>query len=248
MKIYRLSQQMEFENFIDGNDLYESFEEVIDDNYEMSIFDFNFYVKKFNLNFNKHSSKIYSVTENDNQIFAIMEGNSFTFTKDPCEWIYNQSESDIIELLGVDESDVYISGLESTLKGLQENLSKAYHYTNKSAWEEIQEEGFLRTSSGTGLGNRYAHGIFASIDPEEYADGTYGEVCLEIDLDKLRSIMGEKTLNIYPEPEVMESVLGETLANVMGVNCNIEHSRDISPFTVIINHVIPFECVSIYGN
>jgi hypothetical protein len=101
-------------------------------------------------------------------------------------------------------------------------------------------------SSGTGLTNRYSYGIFTSTDPEEYSSGTYGNVCLELNLEQFKIDSNKPELNLSFEPDVEEYLIREYLRSTLG----IENSRDdvnssggMSPYTVIVNEIIPLQYI-----
>lgn len=95
---------------------------------------------------------------------------------------------------------------------------------------------------GTGMTNRYTSGVFASVNIEEHADGTYGDVCLEIDLQSFRQKLG-KPLDIEPEPDVLEASIDTTFASHLGIDHEPYVTDDMSEYTVIIGHTIPLAFV-----
>lgn len=155
-------------------------------------------------------------------------------------------ESEILEILDTKEEDIYMSGWECSIKQLQEDPSPVYHYTNEESWEQIQESGELEGSSGSGLGNRSISGIFTSLDSEEYATGSYGDICLEIDLPRFKKDMSVARLELYPEPEVYENELRNQLKNQIDRDLEtyeISDSYGVSIFTVIVGHAIPIKYI-----
>ena len=160
--------------------------------------------------------------------------------------IESLSEFDILEILEIEEDDVYISGWECRVKEFQEDPSSVYHYTNEQSWEEIQESGELLGYYGNGLGNREIHGIFTSLDSEENAIGTYGDICLEIDLPTFKKDMNLDKLKIYPEPEVFEIELKNILRDKIDRNLpsyEVPNSYGVSIFTVIVEYAIPINYI-----
>lgn len=162
--------------------------------------------------------------------------------KDIKQWIYDISESEALDILQLKEEDIYIAGIESTLKELRDNPVALFHWTTEDAWKDIQKHGVIKGSYGTGINNRSAYGLFTSVDPDEYSDGSYGNVCLEINLEAFHRDEGE-SLNLSAEPEMLERAIRETLADKMGVMESFEASSDISPFTVVVNNEIPLKYV-----
>lgn len=132
-----------------------------------------------------------------------------------------------------DIKDLYLCALEQTLGSLQDDPSGTYyHYTTEEAWEEIQEDGYMITSSGTGLENRGQSGIFTSVDPETYADGTYGDVCLKLDIEAYINDGHRATAEV--ESPVLEMEIANFINCVLDKECESYCSSDYSQFTVII--------------
>lgn len=132
-----------------------------------------------------------------------------------------------------DTDELHLSGIDTKYGDLKNNPEGTYyHYTTEDKWESIQEEGGMRSSWGTGLDNRNNFGIFTSIDPETYADGTYGDVLLEIDMTSYLKD-GHKATATIEEP-VLEYYLTEFISCVLDrENCGYV-SSDYSEQTVII--------------
>ena len=159
--------------------------------------------------------------------------------------ILNMSDYQILDLLGIEENDVYISGWECTIKDAQEYPGTVYHYTTEDKWEEIQSHKEMTQSHGTGLTNRNILGIFTSVDPEEHAIGTYGDICLSIDLANFKSSNSLSKLNLSPEPEVLENELHNCLIGKFRITdeLEIDNSGGMSSLTMVVHHNIPLQFI-----
>ncbi len=160
------------------------------------------------------------------------------------ETVMRLPESEALELLGIEEDDVWMGHWECTIKDAQEFPGMVYHYTTPEKWEEIQEHGGLIPSYGSGLTNRNASGVFTTCDPEELEVGTYGDVRLDIDLARFKTENNLPKLEINPEPEVLEVELHRNLLSKFGIDSREEVSSDMSPYTMIVNHFIPVEYIT----
>ena len=165
--------------------------------------------------------------------------------KDINDWIYNVNDSDLLRLR-IDTDNLYNGHVDSSLSDLQTDPGMVYHYTTEEKWEEIQSSGELVGSSGTGINNRYAYGIFTSTNPEEYAAGTYGNVCLQINLTQVKVDNNLPKLNLEFEPEVMDYLVREYIFNKLEIELRDDYPSDMSPYTVIVNHTVPLQYVTIY--
>ena len=88
------------------------------------------------------------------------------------------------------------------------------------------------------------------MDPEEYSTGSYGDVCLKIDLPRFKKDSNLKKLDLYPEPEIFEKDVKNSLKSYFP---NMEHtsldsSSGVSDLTVIVGHSIPIEYIEEYNN
>lgn len=211
---------------------------------------------KYNLTVDQPiSRKIVKFSDNNNSVWFSFDEKTQTFDvmahsdDDMCQKIYHLDDSEILEILGISEEDIYISGWECTIRDAGENPGSVYHYTTEEAWEKIQKTGKMIGSYGTGLTNRGAHGIFCSVDPDVYADGTYGNICLEINLSEFKKDHNLPKLDLIPEPEILENELKNVLVHKLGLdNCEHESSSDMSGFTIIVQHQIPLKYIKEYGN
>lgn len=151
-----------------------------------------------------------------------------------------------LELLGITEDNLYISGWECTIGDMKQYGGTVYHYTTEEKWEKIKKSKILYGSSGTGLTNRHVSGIFSSVSPETYADGTYGDVMLSIDLTNFKKEENIDELFIEPEPDVMEAAIDEAFLGKLDIEDYSSYvSSDMSPETIIINHNIPIKYISV---
>ena len=147
----------------------------------------------------------------------------YELVKDIKQWIYDISESEALDILQLKEEDIYIAGIESTLKELLTIQWLCSTGLRKMHGKIFKKHGVIKGSYGTGINNRSAYGLFTSVDPDEYSDGSYGNVCLEINLEAFHRDEGE-SLNLSAEPEMLERAIRETLADKMGVMESFEAS------------------------
>lgn len=158
--------------------------------------------------------------------------------KDINEWVYKDHDNEFI-----DSNKIYNAYTECTMDDLQKHPGKVYHYTTEENWKEIQLSGGMKGSGGTGINNRYSHGIFTSINPEEYADGTYGDICLELNLEQFKSDSGLEQLNLNFEPEVEEYLTRDYIMSTLGIENRDNVPSDISCSTIIVGHSIPLKYI-----
>ena len=114
-----------------------------------------------------------------------------------------------------------------------------YHYTTPEKLELIKSSGKMIGSYGTGINNRSAYGIFTTVNIEEYQDGIYGDVCLEIDLSRLKLENNMSEISVEYEPEVSEYLIHEYIGSTLEIDFNAEIPSDMSPYTLIVKHTIP---------
>jgi hypothetical protein len=165
---------------------------------------------KFNLNINQYLKIIFKLSDNENAELYLSydpKAESFEYIKDINDWIYNLNGAEMEEMLGYGVDKIYNGWIEGTLEDLKAHPGKLYHYTTEEKWVDIQQSGELHGSSGTGLRNRFAHGIFTSVDSEEHASGTYGDVCLELDMDAFKRENNLSEISLQYEPDVEEYLL-----------------------------------------
>lgn len=195
---------------------------------------------------NKKRHDLYGKTYFNNQIVKLEDkkqdvyleydkkSETATLIKDIAQWVYEVDYS----TLGIDSENMYNGHVESTLKDLKQNPGKVYHYTTEEGWELIQKDGKMVGSYGSGINNRGAYGIFTSVNPEEYADGVYGNICLELDLQKFKEDNQLPELNLEFEPEVEDCLIIDYIRSVLEIENREDVPSDISPYTIIVNHVI----------
>lgn len=195
-------------------------------------------IKRFDLNgkgfFNNRIVRI----DGDKPVFLTYDASKETFDliKNINQWLYDVDASEII-----DSSNIYNNWVGASLRSLRKNPPLVYHYTTDEKLELIQQSGEVKGSYGTGLTNRGEHGIFTSTDPEEYALGTYGNICLEINLPLYKQESGLPELNLEFEPDVMDYLIREYLSSVLELEIRVDIPSDMSPYTIIVNHIIPLK-------
>jgi len=200
-------------------------------------------IKKYDLAGKKYlSGKVLNLWDKKHNIYVEYDKDAETVSliKDIDQWIYDKGEAS----LDIDPSKIYNPWIESTLECLQENPGKVYHYTTEEKFEEIQKQGVVIGSGGTGLTNRYSRGIFTSTNSEEYALGTYGNICLELDLNRFMKESNLKKLNLDFEPDIMEYLIRTHIRSSLNRETGQdEMPSDMSPYTVIVEHSIPIKYV-----
>ena len=173
--------------------------------------------------------------------------DTFDYIKDIDDWMYNLTTTEIKTLLNMTSDAIYNGCLDCTLDDMKSNPGKVYHYTTEDKWDEIQQSGELRGSHGTGLTNRYVYGIFTSVDPEEHAAGSYGNVCLQINLDEFKKFENLNKLDLSYEPEIEEFLLRDVLRAKLDLDqreTDMDLSGGMSPYTVIVGHKIPLRFIT----
>jgi hypothetical protein len=226
------------QEYLDNEDYIDiSLIEYLEENYNLEVTEImynsiyqiydNYYLLK---NYNDHYYEKWCYIDNVEEKIDVMDDN------------------EILNILGKEEEEIYINGWECTTNDLQVNPPIVYHYTTEENWEEIQESGELEGYSGTSLGNRSINGIFTSLDSEEYAIGSYGNVCLKLDLPKFKEDFGLAKLELYPEPEVFEKDLRNSLKQYFPnmEYTSLDSSSGISDLTVIVGHPIPIKYIEVY--
>jgi hypothetical protein len=230
MKIYKLCQTEEYENI----------EEAIEwGGYSIDSETIEKIVRRDNLSYTKHGDLVLI----DDKYWFKLDDGYYDPINDICSHIINMDSDDCLDLLRVSMNQVYNPYMETSMENPPDTV---YHFTRSELWEdEIKPSGYLSPSSGTGINNRDAFGVFTTVDPEEYAIGTYGDLCLEIDLGRFMSEMnvGESKIEVSMEPEILEYILRESVCYKLGVECPLDYPSDISGNTLVINSRIPLEYV-----
>ena len=238
-----------------GLDEYEDWTDYLEDNeYNLSLEDVQSLANHFELNLDEPiEGALLRIRDSRKTAYLSMDGNDdlsvFAWDEESCASELNRmSDHEMFLWLGIKEDDLYMDGWECTIGDFKEYPRTVYHYTTEEKWEEIQESGGLRCGYGSGITNTCEHGVFTSMDPEEHAIGTYGNVCLEIDLRKLKEIHG--TLSVSPEPDALTHNLVSVLFHKLELDSrnNLDSSFGMSPHTVIVSHSIPLSCISEFGN
>lgn len=250
--------QLTFDLGDDSMDSYESWTEFLDDNnYGISIENLRSLIKKFNTGFrfpNNQNKSILLLFDNENQYWLKSnDGEEYevwaTNEEDLNHEIWRLSESDMLDYLGIKEDDIYIDGWECTIKDLRENPGVVYHYTTEEGWDNIQKDGFINPMcKSRGLSNRNVGcAIFCSVNSEEYETGTYGNVCLALNLTDFMKSQNLSSLYVEPEPEVLEVSIRNAFRNKLGINEDPEESSsDMSPTTVIIYEAFPVQFIETF--
>lgn len=204
---------------------------------------------KFNLNTKQCLKKLFKLSDNENSELYLMydpKSESFEYIKDIKDWIYNLSDAEMEELLGHGVDSIYNGWIEGTLEDLKTHPGKLYHYTTEEKWEDIQQSGELYGNSGSGLTNRFSHGIFTSVNPDEHAIGTYGDVCLEIDMDAFKTANSLSSVNLEYEPDIEEYLLRDMIRSTLKLDdmgIQLDSSLGMSQYTIIIGHNIPIQFI-----
>ena len=198
---------------------------------------------KFNLNVVQYLKFLIKLSDNKDSVYIIYnkENETFDYIRDISQWIYDLDDDKIKNLTGYSVDKIYNPYIGCTLEDLELNPGKLYHYTTQEKWESIQHSGELRGSHGTGLTNRYSHGIFTSTDPEEHASGTYGDVCLELDIDAFKNENTLSKVNLQYEPDIEDYLLRDLIRSNLELNhleISIDSSGGMSPYTIILGHNI----------
>jgi len=242
-KISEITDQEREEMYPEDSDKWDDWQEYIDHfDYECLKLELSKLIKRFDLQYDTYfEEKIVKLTDDKNTVWLIhnKENETFDVIKDIHQWIYDRAEQE----LEVDVDIIYSRVLESTLKDFKNNPIKVYHYTTPEKLELIKTSGKMVGSYGTGINNRGAYGIFTTVNVEEYQDGTYGDVCLEIDLPRFKLENNIPELNAEYEPEVSEYLIHEYIGSTLEIDFNAEIPSDMSPYTLIINHTIPIKYI-----
>jgi len=205
-------------------------------------------IKKFNLQYELLLKVIVHLYKGNESVYLEYrpDDEAFDYIKDIEQWLYDLDDSRMENLLGYAAEDIYNGHIEGTLKDMKSDAGKVYHYTTEDKWEEIQQSGGMRGSSGTGLTNRYISGIFTSTDPAEHAMGTYGDICLELDLSSFKKANNIPELNLSYEPDIEEYFLRNAVKSQLkldNIEINMDSSGGMSPHTIIVHHNIPIRFI-----
>jgi hypothetical protein len=215
---------------------------------ELSLDDLRNIATQFNLELEQVNTRLIKIGDKENTLIlgilprydAIMEILDYDDIHD-----IKISDDDLLDLIGINEDSLYIDHWEMTLGDARKHPPTVYHYTTEEAWEEMQQSTHMRMSYGTGLTNRSSKGIFTSIDPETYALGQYGDVCLQIDLPSYLRDSGQEEINLYPEPEIYENTIHELFYSIIELEDHYLESSDTDPTTIIVGENIPIEYVTV---
>jgi hypothetical protein len=205
-------------------------------------------VNKYDLNYKSYlNNVIFKLYDNKKTRYLEYdkENETFDFISDIYDWVYSVRENDL-PTIGLEPTSLYNAWAEGSIETLSKNPGIVYHYTMSETYDEfIKPSGVLKGNYGSGLTNRYIHGIFTSVDPEIYADGTYGDLCLKINLDLFLKESGLTELNLEFEPDVYEYLIKNYIFSELEIEDTSEIPSDMSPYTVIVGHVIPLKYIEI---
>jgi hypothetical protein len=230
-------------------DLYDNWQEYLDYNqYDLPKEEIIKLKNKFNLDVKQYLKFVFKLSDNKNSEYIIYDpkNETFEYIKDIKQWIYDLNDAEMEELLGHGAESIYNGWIEGTLSDLKTHPGKLYHYTTEENWELIQQSGELQGSSGTGITNRYSHGIFTSVDPEEHASGTYGDVCLEIDMDAFKQANSLAAVDLSYEPDIEEYLMRDLIRyklELEDMEIQLDSSGGMSPYTIIVEHTIPIQFI-----
>jgi hypothetical protein len=230
-------------------DLYDDWQEYLDYNqYDLPKEEIIKLKNKFNLDVKQYLKFVIKLSDNKNSEYIIYdpENETFDYINDIKQWIYDLNDTKMEQLTGYNVDQIYNAYIEGTLNDLKTHPGKLYHYTTEDNWEKIQKTKVLKGSSGTGLTNRYSHGIFTSVDPEEHASGTYGDVCLEIDMDAFKQANNLAAVNLSYEPDIEEYLMRDQIRSTLELDdmeIEFDSSGGMSPYTIIVKHTVPIQFI-----
>lgn len=140
-----------------------------------------------------------------------LEYNFFTTESNFSDFLDQKDVDELVDVFFINEDNVHMSGWETSIGEISKNPGTFYHYTIFERLEGIVDDEILIPSYGTSLGNRGTRGIFTSVSPETFADGSYGDILISINLDEWAKENDVDGSFIVPEPSVFE---GEVKAYV----------------------------------
>lgn len=230
---------------------YEDWTEYIDDRGYLDSDELEGFMEFFRLGKSSYfNDKIISLLEDETTIWLKKDSIDDTFeflarnTSDLSNEIQGMTDDEKLEIMGIEERDLYIDGWETTIGELCDYGGTVYHYTTEENWRAIRRDKEIYGSCGTGLTNRSCTGVFTSVSPETYASGTYGDVLLEIDLTKFKNEKGIQSLNLQPEPDVLENAINNAFFNRLSIDDDSSYiPGDMSPLTVIVGHSVPLKYI-----
>lgn len=207
-------------------------------------------ISRYNLSHSfmiRNNKNFLKVHDQNHDVVMVRDGNddTYTYVENLPDYVEQLSNDEIEGLIGYGVDSVYNGAVETTLKEMEEHPGTVYHYTTDEGWEEIQEAGFLRTGRGSGMNNRHVFGVFTSISPETYADGSYGDICLAIDLTQMMKDLNLPKLSLSFEPEIEDYMMQDAICSMLGIDNRFEHGSDVSQETVIVHHQIPVKFITV---
>jgi hypothetical protein len=241
----KLKRLMESEDS-DNSDLYDNWYEYLRDIcYAIEKSEISKLIHRFNLSEERLMNGVMIKLSDDKREAYLLYDDSnetFDFIKDISQWLYDLNSYEYCQY--IDPDLIYNGWVDSNLKDVKTNPGKVYHWTTEENFEKINQTGKVIGSRGSGINNTDVFGIFTSINPEEYASGVYGNICLELDLQRFLQDSGKSELNLAWEPQVEEYLVREYLRHVLEITNDrddIESDGGISPTTIVVNEVIPIQ-------
>ncbi len=179
--------------------------------------------------------------------------------------VYTTSGGDILEWDGVSddpldvsitkESDasqfVYDYDLQDEEAKYEDDFNKqfwdgpgeVYHATPSDNIESIKQNGIGASEETRGMSNRnVGPAVYTTADPDEAADGSYGDAVFAIDLAAMAR--DGVTPYVSQEPDVSQGELRGELASAIGLdNFEYDWESDMSPNTIVFHGSIPAKYV-----
>ena len=230
-------------DYPEDSNLWDDWEDYLDHfDYDIEKSEISKLIQKNDLEYETYfDNKILMLSQNKTIVYLThdIEAQTFDVIKDINDWIYNSAE----QFLEIDSSNIYSGYIETTLKEMSQHPGSVYHYTTEEKFNLIKQTGKMNGSYGTGINNRSSYGIFTSVNPEEYQDGVYGDICLMIDLENFKKDNNLKELSLEYEPEVSDYMIREYVASVLEIEFRDSLPSDMSPYTIIVRHTIPSQYI-----
>lgn len=221
----------------------ESWTEYLAQNdYNCPVYNIEALVEKYSLRSEPFfHGKIIKLTDDKVSLFLefTQSSNTYDLIQDINQWVYDATEDSVD--ITVDE--LWNGWIDGTLGKFKVSPSKVYHYTTPEKYELIKSSGKMIGSHGTGITNRYAFGIFTTVNIEEYQDETYGNICLELDLPRFKLDSNLQSLDLEYEPDISEYILREYIISKLELDENLTIPSDMSPYTLIVRHTIPIQYI-----
>jgi hypothetical protein len=194
----------------------------------------------------RNSEHFIWVSDNKHKLLIYTEdGTIYDSIKDVDWWIQTLQLYDLPKYFGIEIEDIYNPAIGCTLNDARKNPGTLYHYCSEERWEEYQKKGCMFPEYGTGLTNRHINGVFTSTDPEEYADGTYGPICLAINMEQYKKDNNLEEVDLSFEPDIEDSLKEDYIHAALQLGEYNSHFNDsgMSFQTLIIGHSVPLKYV-----